>query len=91
MSGGLLSSAVLWVLEFIKIVIFVRIIISWLPISKDNRFMRFLYDITEPFLAPIRGIIERSAIGKNMMVDFSPIVAYMIIWLVESVIRSTFI
>ena len=33
---------------------FVRVIISWLPISRDNQLIRALYQLTEPILAPIR-------------------------------------
>lgn len=73
--------------DFIQLAIFARIIISWLPIPRDNRFIKLLYQITEPILAPIRGMIERSAFGKNMMFDFSPIVAVLLIYFIRSLIR----
>ncbi len=67
---------ILWVIE---ILIFARVIVSWLPISKDSQFLKILYQLTEPILAPIRNIIQKSAIGSNMMLDFSPIVAWLLI------------
>jgi YggT family protein len=75
-------------LNFVQMVIFSRIIISWLPIPKDNPIIRLIYQITEPILAPIRGMIERSAFGKNMMIDFSPIIVFLLIGFVRSIIRT---
>jgi YggT family protein len=75
-------------LNFVQMVIFARIIISWLPIPKDNPIIRLIYQITEPILAPIRGMIERSAFGKNMMIDFSPIIVFLLIGFVRSIIRT---
>lgn len=80
--------AIGFVLSFIEIAIFVRVIISWLPISRDNRLIYFLYQITEPILAPIRSLISRSAFGKNMMFDFSPIVAFLLIRAIRGILIS---
>lgn len=74
------------VLRIIEYAILARVIISWLPISRDNPLIRLLYQITEPILAPIRGIIQRSAFGRNMMLDFSPIVAFLLISLIRNII-----
>jgi YggT family protein len=74
------------VLRIIEYAILARVIISWLPISRDNPLIRLLYQITEPILAPIRGIIQRSAFGRNMMLDFSPLVAFLLISLIRNII-----
>jgi len=74
------------VITVIEIAIFARVIISWLPISRENRLIILLYQITEPILAPIRAIIQRSALGRNMMFDFSPIIAFLLIRLVRSLL-----
>ena len=79
-------NAFLIVLRVIEYAILARVIVSWLPIQKNNRIIMLLYQITEPILGPIRSGIERSSIGKNMMLDFSPIIAYLLISLVRNVI-----
>lgn len=78
--------AVDWVLAFIEYAILARVIISWLPVSRDNRFIRILYQLTDPILTPVRNIIERSAIGKNAMFDFSPIVAFLLIGVLRNIL-----
>lgn len=74
--------------SIIEIAIFARVIISWLPISRENRFIVLLYQITEPILAPIRAMIQRSALGRNMIFDFSPIIAFLLIRLIRSLLFS---
>ena len=87
----LLITALVWVLELVELGIFVRVIISWIPTQRDSKFMRVLYSITEPILAPIRNIIERSALGKNMMMlDFSPIIAFLLIGFIKSTLARMF-
>lgn len=83
----LIKTAIYYFLRFIELAIFARVIISWLPIPRDNVVIRFIYQITEPIMAPIRGIIERSALGKSLqMIDLSPIVAFLLIDLLMNVI-----
>ena len=81
-----LRAAVSIFFRVIEILIFLRIILSWLPIQKDNPLVQFLYSVTEPILAPIRKLIARSSIGKNMMLDFSPILAYLLLRFAERII-----
>jgi len=71
--------AIDYLLIFIQWAIFARVIISWIPIPRDNNIIRLLYQITEPILAPLRSIIQRSALGSSMMLDFSPVLAFLII------------
>lgn len=79
-------TAVSWVLRIIEYAILARIIISWLPIPKDNQLISLLYQVTEPILAPIRGIIERSSMGKNMILDFSPLIAFLLIEVIRNIL-----
>lgn len=50
--------------------IFIRIILSWVR-PKPNVVIRYIYELTEPFLAVFRRIIP--PIG---MIDISPIAAF---------------
>lgn len=79
--------AVYWLLEIMQWAIVARVLISWLPVTRDNPLVEILYQITEPILEPIRIIIERSPFGRDMMMfDFSPIVAFIIIKFIETMI-----
>lgn len=71
-------------LSVYSLLIFARIIFSWGMVSRRNRVMRFLVDATEPLLGPLRRIVP--TLG---MMDISPIVAFLIIWLFQKAIAET--
>lgn len=74
------------VFSVIEIAILFRAFLSWLPIPKENRLIGLLYQVTEPILAPIRSIIQRSSFGRNMMLDFSPIIALVLVSILRTFI-----
>jgi YggT family protein len=82
----MIYTALRYLFDVLQFAIFARVIISWLPIPKENQIIKFLYQITEPIMAPIRGMIERSSFGKNMMFDFSPIIALLLIQFIRTLI-----
>ena len=55
-----------------------RALLSWVRISYYHPVARFLIQITEPVLAPLRRYIP--PVGG---VDFTPVVALLILWFVE--------
>jgi YggT family protein len=62
----------------------IRIVFSWARLSYRNRLMRFLYDVTEPLLGPLRRMIP--PLGRF---DISPIVAILIIMLFRAAVVGT--
>ena len=61
-------------------VIIARAFLSMVGMDYYNPVMRFIYDITEPLLAPIR---RYAVVG---MWDLSPIVALILLTIVEQVV-----
>lgn len=78
-------TAVNYLLLIIQYAVLGRALVSWLPISKDNKLIKLLFQITEPILAPIRNLIERSSKGKSLMIDFSSLIAFIIIGIIRSI------
>lgn len=66
------------------LLIFARIIFSWGAVGYGNRKMRFLIRITEPLLGPVRRLVP--TVG---MFDISPIVAFLVIWLLQAAVAAT--
>lgn len=66
--------------------IIARALLSWVPIDPYNPIVQFLYQITEPILAPLRRIIP--PIGG--MMDITPIVALILLQILQTIIVSTF-
>ena len=70
-------------LSLYLLLIVMRVIFSW-GLSYSNRVMRFLYDVTEPLLGPLRRMIP--PLG---WLDISPLVAMLIIWLFRAAVAGT--
>ena len=85
---SILSQALGILFTVIEFAILARVLITWFPVPKENYLVRMLYQITEPILAPVRNIIQRSAMGKNMMFDFSPVIAFLLIGLIRNIVLS---
>jgi len=69
-----------------ELILLLRVVISWLPVNSDNRFVILLYQITEPVLAPVRSAIRRTAAGQNMFLDFSPVVVFILLAVLKRII-----
>ena len=59
----------------------VRIIISWFGVNTYNEIVQVLLRITEPILAPFRKLPLQ--VG---FVDFSPILAFVVLWFLRDFI-----
>nr|WP_312576005.1 YggT family protein [Sedimentibacter sp.] len=74
-------------IRIVNVLILARVLISFFPNLRYSKITDFIYQLTEPILAPCRAILNK--FGLNMgMVDFSPILAYMILRLVQILIYS---
>ncbi|MCU0474812.1 MAG: YggT family protein [Anaerolineae bacterium] len=69
-------------LSIYSFIMLARILMSWLPnLDPRNPIVRFLYDATEPVLAPVR-----RAIPPMSGFDFSPIIVMVAISLIQRLI-----
>ena len=78
------SHPVSWLLQLYIIVIFLRVILSWFPISPDSPIAsvyRFVYAVTEPVLGPIRRVMPGVGFG-GMGLDFSPIIVLLLLQII---------
>jgi len=75
-----------WVL---RLMLLVRIILSWFPVGLNNKFVSILFSFTEPVLAPVRNMLRRSPLGgPGMVIDFSPLIVIILLELVRNIIVS---
>jgi YggT family protein len=72
----------LLIINVFEIILLLRVLISWFRVDPYNPLIRLLYDITEPVLAPIRAVLPSTG-----MMDFSPLVAFLLLFALRSAIR----
>jgi len=76
---------VYWFFELIKYLILARCIMSWIPSLTRNPIGKLVYSLTEPILSPMRKLVSKlSGNGRSMMIDFSPILAFILLWFLQS-------
>ena len=81
--GSILAFVLTLIFELYSLALLVRILFEWIRVPYSSRVMRFLWDITEPVLAPIRRVLPPFA-----GLDFSPLVAFFLLRLLEQVVLS---
>lgn len=67
---------VCYVLQLYLLALFVRIVLSWFPVSEGSpvaSIYRALFAVTEPVLAPLRRILPPLQLG-GVALDLSPII-----------------
>ena len=71
------------------VLIFIRIILSWIPRMPYNRYLaaslKFISDVTDPYLNLFRRILPPVRMGPAAL-DLSPIVATFVLIIVSSIV-----
>src|SRR3954466_7251871 len=80
-AAGIFHLLVSWTFTILRLAIVIRVISSWLPISPYSAWIRWSYALSEPILQPLRRIVP--VLGG---LDITPIVAYFLLGIVESVL-----
>ncbi len=65
----------------LNLAILARVLLSWIRVSPYHPAVDLLYRITEPILAPLR-----RAIPSTGMVDISPVIALILLQLIQRVL-----
>ena len=64
-----------WAFSLVMLAIFVRVIASWFGVSEYRRWMRPLVLLSDWIIQPIRRMLPAAG-----MIDFSPMVAWLVLW-----------
>lgn len=70
-------------LDIYALLIVMRIVFSWGNVSYSNRLMRFLVNVTDPLLVPLRRIVPPLGIF-----DLSALVALLILWMLKTAVAG---
>jgi YggT family protein len=71
------------VLIAFELILLARVLLSWFPnMDRNNALVRFVFDVTEPVLRPIRNVLPQTG-----MFDFSPLILLLIIQVLRVFLR----
>lgn len=69
--------------EVLNWLIIIRVLLSWIRHDPYHPIIKFIYEITEPILAPFRRLIP---IRPGMPIDWSPFIAILVLQFVERIV-----
>lgn len=72
-------------ISFLSILIVIRAFLSWFPGGESSGFGRWILFFTEPVLGPIRRLLMKFEFARSMPLDFSPIVAWVLLIIIQRV------
>lgn len=81
---NLLLLIVVWGIKTLMILIIIASLLSWFSPDPRNPLVKLLHGIVDPLLHPIRAILP--PLGG---MDFSPLVAILILQFLQSLLRSS--
>jgi YggT family protein len=77
---------ILIILRLIEALFLVRVLLSWIQPQGYNKYVRWIWLLTEPVLAPVRRVLPFSRGGF----DFSPIVVFIVIDIIKQAVYGHF-
>lgn len=80
--GQILNTTIDLFFNIVLVLIFGRIILSWLPQYRYHPIAEFIYGITEPILSPFQRFIP--PVGP---VDISPMVAIIVLVILQYILK----
>lgn len=69
-----------------RILIFIRVFISFIPHNPNHPALKYVYLLTEPILAPFRKLSQQ--LMRNLPIDISPIFALILLDIISRVISG---
>lgn len=81
-----LSGAIQLLIGAVQLLMFVRALLSWFPIDDDNPILQFTTAATEPFIIPVRALLDRFELFASSPVDISFFVTFLLLSLLQSIL-----
>ena len=77
------TNLVSFFLMALEAMMFIRAILSWMPVDEDSPIANFVFAMTEPIIVPVRFLIERFELVRSLPIDLSFFVAFILLSVVQ--------
>ncbi len=75
-------------LGFVELAMLARMILSWFVRNEENRFMLFLYAVTEPFVLPFRVLCRMFGMPDDFPLDIPFSFAFLAIMILNGILPA---
>ncbi len=66
-------------IDILRIMMFLRAILSWFPDGRNSSFSQFCIAVTEPVIAPVRYLVSRIPSLARMPFDIAFLITFIIL------------
>ncbi len=70
----------------ILFLMFIRAIMSWLPIDDDSKILWFVNAVTEPVIYPVRAVLSNFKALEEFPIDISFLVSFILLSIIQTVL-----
>jgi YggT family protein len=77
----ILASTVSYFFDFLNFMIVIRVFLSWIRYSENNRIVSLVFQLTDPILEPFRRLSYRLGLNTGM-IDFTPMITLLVLYYV---------
>ena len=77
-------------IDLINFLIIVRCVMSFIPQSLYTKVGKVIVVLTEPILGPCRKLLFKFDFARNLPLDFSPILAFLVLAFIQRLIAFFF-
>ena len=81
-----IRTSALFILTVIEIAMFARAIFSFLPMGGESVVESFAYAISEPFVAPVRNLMDRFEFARSSPIDISFFITFLLISIIQAIL-----
>ncbi len=81
-----LAKIVFVLVSVLKLFMIIRMIVSWIMPHESNAFVNFVFYVTEPVLKPVRLIIEKIPVLRDLPIDLSFLIAYFLLSVISGLV-----
>ena len=76
--------------SFLELAMLVRAIMSWIPSLEETKLYDFVYALTEPFIYPVRQLLEKLNWFQGMPIDMSFLFTVILLSIISSLLTLGF-
>ncbi len=81
-----LSLLAFWLISLIQAMMMVRAIMSWFFLPEESSVLRVLTVLTEPFILPVRALLQRIDALASLPIDISFMVTFFLLSLLQTLL-----
>ena len=84
----LLAKTVSVLISVVSFAMLLRVVIPWFVDPMESRIYAVICLVTEPFIVPVRVILEKLDIGQNSPIDWSFMITYLLFSIIQLILPA---